>query len=206
MRQKFYVPILLIAFSLLPTHTLLANVTFFSFTTKPQVILPGAVSKEITVQSQNGSSVLGTISETFDMNFTSTSGTGLFLGSTGKSASRTMSKNTANKSFYYKDGTIGDYVITVTATGRISKQTFKVSQNIKIGQLPTPQIVTKPVVSKPTVSIKKSIQSKEISTSSAQVTSPILVFEASQRSGFWSSILYLPVKIIAFIKHLFIEN
>lgn len=109
------------------------NVSSFVFITEPQTIGAGVTSKEITVQAQNASGTSEPISETFDLSFSSNSGTGQFLNSTGNAVSTTMSKSTANRTFYYRDASIGDFTLTVTATARTSLRTFSASQHIFVG-------------------------------------------------------------------------
>ncbi|MDQ5949366.1 MAG: hypothetical protein QG589_492 [Patescibacteria group bacterium] len=109
------------------------DVAVFKFVTDPQTIDVGQVSKDITIQSQNASGAPQPIPETYDVVFTSTSGTGSFLNSSGNAVSTVMSKNTANRTFFYKDTTQGDFVMTVTATGRESKKVFTATQHIFVG-------------------------------------------------------------------------
>ncbi len=109
------------------------DIAVFKFVTDPQTIDVGQVSKDITIQSQNASGASQPIPETYDLGFTSTSGTGSFLNSSGNAVSTVMSKNTANRTFFYKDTAQGDFVITVTATGRESKKVFTATQHIFVG-------------------------------------------------------------------------
>ncbi len=111
-----------------------ADVTRFSFITEPQTIGVNISSETITIQSQNSSGLSEDITETADIVFTSTSATGQFLSTSGNPVSTTMSRNTANKNFLYKDGTAGTYTITITATGRTSLSTFTASQQIVVGE------------------------------------------------------------------------
>lgn len=108
------------------------DVSLFSFVTDPQTVAPGVVSKEITVQAQSAPGVSQTIPETYDLSFVSSSATGQFQNSSGNAVSTVMSKNTANRTFYYIDSTEGDVLLTVTATGRESKKTFTTTQHITI--------------------------------------------------------------------------
>ncbi|MFA7216622.1 MAG: PKD domain-containing protein [Candidatus Paceibacterota bacterium] len=111
---------------------LLAETSQFVFSTDPQTIKPGEISGTITVQSQNSSGISEPISETNDLIFTSTSGTGEFLNSSGNPVSTTMSKNTSNRTFYYRDSSEGSFTLTVKATGRDSQKSFTATQNITI--------------------------------------------------------------------------
>jgi hypothetical protein len=109
------------------------NVSSFVFITEPQTIGIAEMSKEITVQAQNPDGISESVSETFDISFSSNSSTGEFLNSSGNPVSTTMSKNTANRTFYYRDNTSGDFVLSVTATGRTSQRSFSTSQHIFVG-------------------------------------------------------------------------
>lgn len=110
-----------------------ATVSKINFTTESQNIGIGAISEVLTIQVQDSSGSLSETAETLDLTFTSTSGSGEFLGSTGNAVSKTMNKNTANRSFYYRDSKEGTHTITVAATGRDSGKTFSVSQQINVG-------------------------------------------------------------------------
>lgn len=124
---------LLLIILLLSFNTAHAEVAQFVFTTEPQTIPLGTNSETITVQSQNSDGVSENIIETNDLVFSSTSVTGEFLSTSGNPVTTTMSKNTANKNFLYKDSTPGTYTITVTATGRTSLKTLSASQQITVG-------------------------------------------------------------------------
>jgi hypothetical protein len=67
-----------------------------------------------------------------DLQFISTSATAEFLGSTGSPTTIYMSKNTANKTFYYKDSGEGNFTITVNARGRDTGIELSVSQQITV--------------------------------------------------------------------------
>ena len=109
------------------------NVTLFSFVTDPQTISLNTLSGDITIQSQNSSAVSAQVGETFDLVFTTSSATGQFLNSSGNTVSTTMSKNTSNRTFYYKDSSNGDFILTVSATGRDTKRVFTATQHIVVG-------------------------------------------------------------------------
>ena len=109
-----------------------ANITQLVFTTDSQTVAPNTLSKVITVQTQNSSGSQEQVDETNDVNFTSTSATGQFLNSSGAAVSKTMSKNTASRSFYYDDSAQGSFTLTVTITGRTSLKSFTASQSITI--------------------------------------------------------------------------
>ncbi len=118
------------------------TVSKFVFTTDPQTIGVNTSSETITVQSQNSSGLAEDITETHDIVFTSTSLTGEFLSTSGNPVSTTMSKNTANKNFLYRDLTAGTYTITVVATGRTSLNTFSTTQQIIVGTITNPVSTT----------------------------------------------------------------
>lgn len=124
---------LLLIILLLSFNTAQAEVAKFVFTTEPQTIPTGTNSETITVQSQNSEGVSDNITETNDLVFSSTSATGEFLSTSGNPVTTTMSKNTANKNFLYRDSNPGTYTITVTATGRTSLKTLSASQQITVG-------------------------------------------------------------------------
>lgn len=102
----------------------------FVFTTDPQTIEPNELSGAITIQSQNESGEKINTTETIDLEFSSTSLTGEFLNSSGNPVSAVMAKNTANRTFYYRDSSPGTYTLNVGATGRESGQSWQVSQQI----------------------------------------------------------------------------
>lgn len=70
--------------------------------------------------------------ETNDVTFTSTSGTGQFLNSSGSAVSTTMSKNTSSRTFYYRDTAVGSYVITVSIKGRTTNIVFSSTQSVLV--------------------------------------------------------------------------
>ncbi len=109
-----------------------AEVAGVVFTTEPQTIAPGASSATITVQTQNNAGVKENITETADLTFTSTSATGEFLSTSGNPVTTTMSKNSANRNFLYRDSTAGSYTIKVVVTGRTSGQSWQTSQPITV--------------------------------------------------------------------------
>jgi hypothetical protein len=109
-----------------------AQVAKFVFTTEPQSIKPGELSGPITIQAQDSGGNAFQTPETVDLQFVSTSATGEFLGSTGNPATTYMSKNTANRTFYYKDSNEGVFTITVNTRGRDSGAELDVSQQITV--------------------------------------------------------------------------
>jgi len=109
-----------------------AQVSKIVFTTDSQSIKPNILSNPITIQTQDSGGNAHQTSETIDLEFISTSATGEFLGSTGNPATTYMSKNTANRTFYYKDSTEGNFTITVNAKGRDTGGEWNASQRIII--------------------------------------------------------------------------
>ena len=184
----------------------------FIFVTAEQTVSPGALSKVMTMQFQNGDHKEEPISETIDLDFKSTSPTGEFLGSTGKPASKTMSKNTSNRSFYYKDSTEGEYKITVVATGRTSNNSYTVTQPITVGEA-KPVVVPKPTATKPNTlpgvptveTVGVHVQAEVEASSTVSVSSFTDVFVAESRPSLLSRIFAWPIRISDFFIHLFYE-
>ena len=111
------------------------SITKIIFTTTPQNISPGAVSDIISIQAQNASGNPEQIDETNDLFLTSSLG-GQFsssLASWQSTSQITMSKNTANKNFYYKNTNSGQDTITAKIVGRTTGLTFSTSQPITVG-------------------------------------------------------------------------
>lgn len=104
-----------------------------SFITDPQSIPTGTLSGPITIQAQDSSGSSLQTQETIDLEFLSSSPTGEFLGSSGSPATKTMNKNTANRTFYYRDYSSGNFIITVIAKGRDSGREWITKQNINVG-------------------------------------------------------------------------
>ncbi len=111
-----------------------AQVTKIVFTTEPQTIKPSIISEALTFQTQDSAGNMTQTTETLDLVFTSTSQTGEFLNSAGNPVSKTMSVNTANRTFYYRDSSQGAFTLTVTATGRVSGEVLVASQQITVSQ------------------------------------------------------------------------
>ncbi|MEK7635142.1 MAG: PKD domain-containing protein [Patescibacteria group bacterium] len=108
------------------------------FTTEPQTIKPNELSGAITIQTQDLGGNSFQTPETLDIQYISTSATGEFLGSTGNPATTYMSKNTANKTFYYKDVTEGVFTITINVRGRDTGVELNTSQQVTVSS-GTPQ-------------------------------------------------------------------
>jgi hypothetical protein len=109
-----------------------AEISQIVFTTDSQNIQPNILSLPITIQVQDSKGVSSPTPETMDVQFVSTSATGKFLNSSGNPATTYISKNTANKSFYYKDSTEGTFTITINIRGRDSGIELDASQNIEV--------------------------------------------------------------------------
>lgn len=112
--------------------TYAADVSKLNFTTEERQVKPNELSEVITIQAQDSSGNSFQTPETIDLVFVSTSPTGEFLNSSGNLATTYMSKNTANRSFYYRDSTTGTYTITIFAAGRDSGKEWSASQEILV--------------------------------------------------------------------------
>lgn len=102
------------------------------FTTDVQTVKPNVLSGPITIQTQDVSGGVYQTPETLDIQFVSTSPNGEFLGSTGSPAVNYMSKNTANRTFYYRDSQEGTFILTINVRGRESGVELTASQQITI--------------------------------------------------------------------------
>lgn len=110
-----------------------AAIARFIFTTEPQAIPAAELSGACTIQAQNIGGEAQQSEETIDLSFSSTSATGEFLSAIGEPVRTVMNKGTANRTFYYRDASLGTHTLTVTAVGRISRQSWVVSQEISVG-------------------------------------------------------------------------
>ena len=93
-----------------------AEVSQFVFTSPAQNIVEGAVSETITLQAQDASGASSNIPQTACLSFISSSSDGQFSSSAtnwNPVTTLTMSKNTANRNFYYKDSASGSHTLTV---------------------------------------------------------------------------------------------
>src|SRR3989344_3604686 len=124
--------VLTIFISVFAPSAVLAQVAQIVFTTEPQVTKPGELSGPITIQTQDSTGASYKTTETIDLEFGSTSGTGEFLGSTGNAVTKTMSKNTSNRTFYYRDSASGSFTISVKAMGRDSREIWNANQKITV--------------------------------------------------------------------------
>lgn len=110
-----------------------ATVSKISFTSEERSVAINQISEALTFQTQDSSGTSVQTPETLDLEFFSTSPTGEFVSSTGAAATKTMNKNTSNRTFYYRDSTSGSFTLRVKATGRDSGQSFEASQKISVG-------------------------------------------------------------------------
>lgn len=115
------------------TGTVYAEVSQFVFTNELRTVAPLVISEALTVQAQNSAGIQESVTETTDLVFQSSSRSGQFLNASGNPVSTTMSKNTANRTFYYRDSNVGMHTLTVTATGRESGKVLRATQSITIG-------------------------------------------------------------------------
>ncbi|MBU4477084.1 PKD domain-containing protein [Patescibacteria group bacterium] len=109
-----------------------SDISQFVFTTDPQVIKPNEASEKITVQAQDADGNLVKITETIYLELKTNSSTGEFSASSTKWVSTsklTMAKNTANRSFYYKDSAVGNYKLTIKANQWTAEQDIVVSES-----------------------------------------------------------------------------
>ncbi len=108
------------------------GVSKIGFTTDEQSIKPNTLSGPLTIQTQDSGGSSVQTPETIDLEFLSTSPTGEFLGSNGNPVTTTMSKNTANRTFYYRDSGEGSFTITINATGRDTGEKWATNQKINV--------------------------------------------------------------------------
>jgi len=99
-----------------------AAVTQLKFTTDQQTITPDTVSEKLTIQAQDGSGAEQKAEATIHFTLETTSATGKFSSSCDNwkdveaGSQLYISKNTANRSFCYKDSILGTYTLTARAT------------------------------------------------------------------------------------------
>ena len=109
-----------------------SEVSKIAIITEERALKPNEISEAITIQTQDASGASFQTPETLDLEFTSTSATGEFLSSSGNPVTKTMNKNTANRTFYYRDSNSGAFTITVKATGRDSLRVWEANQKITV--------------------------------------------------------------------------
>lgn len=159
-----------------------AEVSKLVFVTDSQMIAPDTLSEAITIQAEDENGESFQTTETIDLEFLSSSPSGEFLGGTGKPAQKYMSKNTAKRTFYYRDSGEGDFTLTINAKGRESGKEWTANQMIIVsGSAPAPTKEKKePVVKKaePKVEIKKEESKKvEIEVETKEVKEKEIVSE-----------------------------
>jgi hypothetical protein len=113
----------------------MASVEKIIFTNDSQTIGINDISGQISIQTQNNFEKEN-ILETADLFLTSSSDTGQFSSNKDNWQAVekiTMNKNTANKNFYYKDSTGGDFIITAKLILRTSGTSWTATQNITVG-------------------------------------------------------------------------
>ena len=128
----FLIIIAISLFIIYATSAYAAGVEKIVFTTDPQSIKPNTLSGPMTIQAQDSGGNSFQTPETIDWEFPSSSPSGEFLGSTGNPATSYMSKNTANRTFYYRDSSEGNFTIIINARGRETLQEWSVTQQIII--------------------------------------------------------------------------
>ena len=107
-------------------YALSENITQINFTSISQSIDPDNLSSVISVQTRNVDGVLEKVSETTHIILSSSSPSGQFYNANASSCTTiiespfmlTMSNNTANKNFCYKDSTPGTHTLEVEAEGK----------------------------------------------------------------------------------------
>lgn len=215
----------LFLFLVVPSSVAFGEVSQFVFVTPPQMVEVGVMSEAITIQSQNSGGVSEVVTETTDLVFDTTSQTGKFVAISGKPASKTMSKNTAKRTFYYIDSVPGTYTLTVKTTGRTSEKSFSLRQNIVVGtevkNIPTPPTPTlvpvapvAPVLSKPIVvpvktKATQSLPGKPVEVASSTIENKeesgfaAVIYTAPPKTSALESFLWLPKKIWSAVKGVF---
>ena len=173
------------------TGTLYAEVSQFVFTNEVRTIAPSVISESLTVQSQNSAGMQESVIETTDLVFQSSSGSGQFLNASGNPVSTTMSKNTANRTFYYRDPTVGTHTLTVTATGRESGKVMRATQGVTIGTNPNSSTNSPASTASTTQSTSPTSStslSAHSSPSPAFDSKPVVNFEVSAGRNRFSSV------------------
>ena len=121
---KFFLIPFIFLFSI--NIALASDISQFVFTTTQQTIKPNTISEKLTIQAQDASGNSFNLPQTGCLQLKTTSATGEF------SSSNTswnpvniliMNKGTANRSFYYKDSTVRNYVLTINIALRPESET-----------------------------------------------------------------------------------
>ena len=175
----------------------LALSTIIIFVSPPQTLQKNVISQPIIVQVQEeGTGQKIKAGETIDLTVTSSSKTGEFSSnniSWKKDNTFIINKTFANRSFYYKDSTSGEYIITATMKGRESGKVWITTEPVTIQDnvLKSSSVVV-PIIStyKPTEIIKSTPATTTLELS------PVLIGKEPVSEGFLS-------KVWSFIKRLF---
>lgn len=164
------------------------GISQIAFTTAEQTIRPDEISEPLTIQTQDVGGTSLQTSETIDITFESSSATGEFLGGTGKPVQKYMAKNTANKTFYYRDSAEGSFVLTISAKGRDSGLEFNTNQSITVsGTSPKTEESTPPPKKEPEPKVepKKELDKSSISdvatTPPASMNKPVVSEETPKK-------------------------
>lgn len=175
--KNYIVKALILAVIVSAPFCVSAQISKIVFVTEEQHISPNEISGPITIQSQDSGGNPFQTPETLDLEFISNSSSGEFLGSTGNSATKTMNKNTSNRTFYYKDSSEGNFIITIKATGRESGKTWQASQEIAVGSSATiPTTTSTDIASSQTTS--SGVSSGSVSTSLVSTQNAVLEVSA----------------------------
>ncbi len=175
----------------------LALSTIIIFVSPPQTLQKNVISQPMIVQVQEeGTGQKIKAGETIDLTVTSSSKTGEFSSndtSWKRDNTFVINKTFANRTFYYKDSTSGEYIITATMKGRESGKVWITTepitiQNNLIMQSPSPLVTSHSVV--PIVSAYKT-------TDIIKSPQPVLIEKEPVVNQSFSS------KIWSFIKRLF---
>ena len=119
------------------TNAAVSNISKIVFTTPEQSIAPGEISKVFTIQTQNSAGQMETIDETADLTLSVDSTSGEFNSNStnwNPNTIFTMSKNTGNKNFYFKDTSEGEFTITASLKTRTSGASWQTSQKVFVGE------------------------------------------------------------------------
>ncbi len=107
-----------------------AAVSGLSFSSEAQTLAPNDFSEKITVTTGEAPGTTG------DLTLSSSSATGEFSSSNTNwqaTSQLTWNSNWANRSFYYRDSTVGTHTLTATLTVRDGGPSWSANQSITIG-------------------------------------------------------------------------
>jgi hypothetical protein len=125
-----------------------ANITKIVFFTPERTIGSGLMSDIITIQTQNSGGIEEKIDESVNklvMSVDSSTGQFFSNNTTAEATSTfTMSKNTVNKNFYYKDTANGTFNITAKLTSGETGKSWTATQNITIRNSSIPDPIIPP--------------------------------------------------------------